>query len=83
MSNQQRADELHKPVIGNIWKRTVHSSFKDNIWGANLTHIHVITKYKNRILQKNRFLLCLNDIFRKYYWVVPLKDKNGTITQCI
>ena len=79
MSNQQRADKLHKPVTGKIWKRTVYSSFKDNICGANLAHIHVITKYN----KKNRFLLCLIDIFRKYPWVVPLKDKNGTITQCI
>ena len=28
-----------------------------------------------------RFLLCAIDIFSKYAWVVPLKDKNGiTIT---
>ena len=24
-----------------------------------------------------RFLLCVIDIFRKYSWVVPLKDKKG------
>ena len=24
-----------------------------------------------------RFLLCVTDIFSKYSWVVPLKDKNG------
>ena len=24
-----------------------------------------------------RFLLCVIDIFSKYSWVVPLKDKNG------
>ena len=24
-----------------------------------------------------RFLLCFNDIFSKYAWVVPLKDKKG------
>ena len=24
-----------------------------------------------------RFLLCVIDIFRKYAWVVPLKDKKG------
>ena len=28
-----------------------------------------------------RFLLCVVDIYRKYAWVIPLKDKNGiTIT---
>ena len=24
-----------------------------------------------------RFLLCVTDIFSKYVWVVPLKDKKG------
>ena len=27
-----------------------------------------------------RFLLCVIDIFRKYAWVVPLKDKTGVST---
>ena len=27
--------------------------------------------------RKFRFLLCVIDIFSKYAWVVPLKDKNG------
>ena len=26
----------------------------------------------------SRFLLCIIDIFSKYAWVVPLKDKKGT-----
>ena len=31
--------------------------------------------------KRSRFLLCAIDIFRKYTWVVPLKDKIGfTIT---
>ena len=30
------ADELHKPIIRKFKKRKVHSSFKDNIWGADL-----------------------------------------------
>ena len=34
--NYQLADELHKPVIGNFKKRTVYSSFTDNMWGADL-----------------------------------------------
>ena len=25
-----------------------------------------------------RFLLCVIDIYSKYPWVIPLKDKNGT-----
>ena len=26
-----------------------------------------------------RFLLCVIDIYSKYAWVIPLKDKKGTI----
>ena len=34
--NIQLADELHKPIIRKFKKRKVYSSFKDNIWGADL-----------------------------------------------
>ena len=37
----------------------------------------LISKFNKRI----RFLLCVSDIFSKYAWVIPLKDKKGiTIT---
>ena len=35
--------------------------------------MQLISKYRKRI----RFLLCVIDIFSKYAWVVPLKDKKG------
>ena len=28
--------------------------------------------------KESRFLLCVIDIFRKYAWVIPLKNKKGT-----
>ena len=34
--NLQLANELYKPIIKNINKRKVYSSFKDNIWGVDL-----------------------------------------------
>ena len=34
--NLQLAEELHKPIITNLKKRTVYSGFKDYIWGADL-----------------------------------------------
>ena len=49
----------------------LYSSFKDNIWGADLAVMQLISKY-NKIV---RFLLWAIDIFYKFYWVVPLKDK--------
>ena len=34
--NEQLADELHKPIIKKFKKRKVYSTFKDNIWAADL-----------------------------------------------
>ena len=33
----------------------------------------------SKLNKGTRFLLCVIDIFSKYAWVVPLKDKNGMI----
>ena len=41
--NIQIAKELHKVIIRNFKKRTVHSSFKDNIWGADLADMDLIS----------------------------------------
>ena len=35
--------------------------------------MQLINKFNNGI----RFLLCVIDIFSKYAWIVPLKDKKG------
>ena len=69
--NEQLAKELHKPIIRNFRKRTVYSGFKDNIFGADLADVQLIRKFNKGF----RFLLCVIDIFSKYAWVVPLKDK--------
>ena len=43
--NMQLAEELHKPIIGNFKKRIVYSGFKDNIWGADLADMILISKF--------------------------------------
>ena len=43
--NEQLANELHKPIIRKFKKRKVYSSFKDNIWGAYLADMQLISKY--------------------------------------
>ena len=70
---KQLAEELHKPIIRNFKKRTVYSGFKDNIWGADLADMHLISKFNKGF----RSLLYVIDIFSKSAWVVPLKDKKG------
>ena len=59
--------------LKNFEKRKVHAAFKDNIWGADLADMQLLSRYNKGI----RLLLCVIDIFSKYAWVVPLKDKNG------
>ena len=71
MPNKELAEELHKPIISKFKKRKVYSCFIDNIWGADLVDMHLIRKFNKAIL----FLLCVVDIFSKYAWVIPLKDK--------
>ena len=69
----QLADELHKPIIRKFKKRNVYSSFTDNIWGVHLADMQSLSKFNKGF----RFLLCVIDIFSKYAWVIPLKDKKG------
>ena len=71
LSNQQLANELHKPIIRKFEKRTVYSLFKDNIWGVDLADMQLISKYHKVI----RFLLCAIYLFSKYAWGVSLKDR--------
>ena len=69
--NQQLANKLHKPLIKKFKKAKVYCSFKDNIWGADLADTQLISKYNKGI----RYLLCAINLFSKYDFVVPLKDK--------
>ena len=74
---RELAEELHKPIIRQFKKRKVYSSFIDNIWGADLADMQLISKFN----KGTRFLLYVFEIFSKCIWVIPLKDKKGiTIT---
>ena len=74
--NEQLAKESHKPIIRKSKKRKVCSGFRDNIWGADLADMQLISKFNKGF----RFLLCVIHIFSKYAWVIPLKDKKGIST---
>ena len=67
------ADGLHKPCIKFFNKRKVYSQFKGNIWGADLADMQSLSK-KNKGI---KYLLDAIDLFSKYAFVVPLKDKKG------
>ena len=66
--NQQLAEEPHQPIIRKFEKRKIQAVFKDNIWGADLADMQLLSRCNKGI----RFLLCVIDVFSKYAWVVPL-----------
>ena len=77
MSDQQLAEELHKPIIRKIKKRKLYSIIIGNICSTDLADMQLISKLSKGF----RILLCVIDIFSKYTWVIPLKDKKAiTIT---
>ena len=71
--NLKLANGLHKPIIRKFKKGKVYSSFRDNIWGVDLADMRLLSKHNKEI----KYLLCANDLFSKYAFVVPLKDEKG------
>ena len=52
LQNQQLDEELHRPIIKKVYRR-VYSSFKGNIWGADLADMQLISNFN----KETRFLL--------------------------
>ena len=74
--NKILAEELYKPVIKKFNKRKVYSQFKDNIWGVDFADMQSLSRKSKGI----KYLLCAIDLFSKYAFVVPLKDKKRNST---
>ena len=68
------ADE---PIIRKFNKRKVYLQFKDNIWGVDLADMQSLSR-KNKGI---KYLLCAIDLYSKYAFVIPLKDKKGISDQ--
>ena len=73
MFDQQLTEELHKSIIRKFTKGKVYSSFIEHIWGADIADVQLL----NKLNKGTRVLLCAVDVFGKYTWVIPLKDKKG------
>ena len=72
--NYQLANQLNKAIIRKFKKRKIYSSFKDNVWDVDLADMQSLSKCNRGI----KYLLCAIDLFSKYTWVIPIKDKKGT-----
>ncbi len=67
------SDELHRQVKTKIERRRVESSGIDDIWSCDLMEM-------GNVAQSNKgykYSLNIVDVFSKYAWVIPLKDKTG------
>ena len=73
MSDKELAEELRKPIIKKFDKRKVRLSFIDNIYGADLADMQVISN----IDKITRLLLWVIDVLSKYAWVISLRHKKG------
>ena len=65
--------ELHKPVRKHFKKRRVISKHVDDIWAADLVDM----QYYSRTNKGFKYILMIIDVFSKYGWAVPLKNKTG------
>ena len=47
--NHQLGNELQRQIIQKFKRRKVYSSFRDNIWGADLANMQSLSKYNKGI----------------------------------
>ena len=57
--NGQITKQLQERIIRKFQKRTAYSRYRDNIWGADLADMKLISKFDKEF----RFLLCIIDFF--------------------
>ena len=67
------ADELHKPIKRNFTRRRVIVNHIDEIWCSDLVEMQQFSKWN----MGYKYLLMVLDVFSKYGWIIPLKDKKG------
>ena len=71
--SDQLADELHRPIKRKFIKRKVFASNVDSIWAADLVEVGKLAKFNKGY----KYLLTVIDIFSKYGWMLPIKNKTG------
>jgi Integrase core domain/Chromo (CHRromatin Organisation MOdifier) domain len=72
--SKQDAYTLHKPVLRKFPRRKTYSSGIDDLWQSDLVDISIISKHNDGM----NFLLTAIDVFSKYAFVIPLKNKKAT-----
>ncbi len=72
--SDELAEELHKPLRHKFPKRRVMVQGIDDTWAADLVEMGTLSRHN----KGSKYLLTIIDIFSKFGWIVPLKDKKGS-----
>ena len=67
------AKEVFSPQITKFIRERTIPSYKDETWSADLIDKSSLSKYNNNY----KFILTVIEIFTKYAWAIPLKNKSG------
>ena len=70
---QQLAKKVFSPQITKFKRKRLIPLYKDETWSADLVDKSSLSKYNNIY----KFILTVIDIFTKYAWAIPLKNKSG------
>lgn len=70
---KEYAKELTKPVNKKFQRRRVITYYNDDIWSADLADMSNLKEFNNNVT----FLLCIIDIYSRYAYVIPLKNKSA------
>ena len=64
---------LHKPARRHFPRNVTYADNIDDSWQTDLTDFRSLKKEN----KGHTFILCVIDVFSKYGWAIPLKDKSG------
>ena len=70
---KQQTYTLHKQIRRKFLRRKTVVAGIDYQWQADLADMSKMSKVND----KYRYLLCIIDVFSKFAWVVPIKNKTG------
>ena len=73
MEQQLLSKEVFSPQITKFRRERILPLYKDETWSADLIDKSSLSKYNNNY----KFILTVIDIFTKYAWAIPLKNKSG------
>ena len=71
--SRQRASTLHKPARRHFPRNRIYVGSIDKQWQADLADMVGLQRENNG----NRYILTVIDVFSKYAWSVPVKNKDG------